>query len=123
MSIEKKNISAPDNTIDLPDGSTVKHMTFGEDTVTVVNCKPGWTWDAHVKPRVGTEKCDKEHVGYVVSGRMACKMKGQEDVVEFGPGDAFRIHPGHDAWVVGDSEAKLVEFTPKNVTPYAMKKE
>ena len=47
-------------------------------------------------------------------------MTGEEAVVELGPGDAFRIPPGHDAWVVGDNEV-VMEFTAKEVIPYALK--
>jgi len=29
---------------------------------------------------------------------------------EVGPGDAARIEPGHDAWVVGDEACVVVDF-------------
>ena len=122
MPATKKSASNPDNTIDFPDGSVAKHMGVGDHTVTEIKCKPGWSWSKHVKPRVDTEQCEKVHVGYMVSGRLACKMTGEDEVVEFGPGDAFHIPPGHDGWVVGNQEAVMVEYTPKDVTPYAMKK-
>ena len=120
MSIVTKNISVPDSDANLPDGSSVKHMEFDSTTVSVISCKPGWMWSKHVKPKVCTNSSEKDHMGYLFSGRLACQMTGEEAVVELGPGDAFRIPPGHDAWVVGDNEV-VMEFTAKEVIPYALK--
>ena len=50
---------------------------------------------------VGTGSCQAAHTGYLISGRFRVQMEdGPED--EFGPGDAYVVPPGHDAWVVGD---------------------
>jgi hypothetical protein len=38
--------------------------------------------------------------------------------VEVGPGDAFRMQPGHDAWTVGDEACEMVDFG--GLTGYAM---
>jgi quercetin dioxygenase-like cupin family protein len=63
--------------------------------------EPGWRWSEHVGPIAGTELCQVEHVGIVVSGRAAVRMAdGEEFVME--PGDVFAIPAGHDSWVVGD---------------------
>jgi quercetin dioxygenase-like cupin family protein len=37
--------------------------------------------------------------------------------MEYGPGDAFYMPPGHDAWVVGDERCVLVDVT--GVAQYA----
>jgi hypothetical protein len=34
-------------------------------------------------------------------------------------GDAYRIEPGHDAWVVGDEAFKGFEFESKTAQSYA----
>jgi uncharacterized cupin superfamily protein len=31
--------------------------------------------------------------------------------VEFGPGDAFYMPPGHDAWIVGDKQCVAIDIT------------
>lgn len=31
--------------------------------------------------------------------------------VENGPGDAFYMPPGHDAWIVGDERCVLIDVT------------
>jgi mannose-6-phosphate isomerase-like protein (cupin superfamily) len=71
-------------------------MTIGRATY-----EPGWKWSEHVKPTAGTESCEVEHVGMVVSGRAVIAMDDGTRV-EVGPGDLFAVPPGHDSWVVGD---------------------
>ena len=57
----------------------------------------------------GTDSCQARHVGVVHSGRLAIKhVDGTE--VEIGPGEAYVIEPGHDAWVVGDERFVGFEF-------------
>lgn len=63
--------------------------------------EPGWRWSEHVRPLVGTELCEVNHVGLVLSGSAAVRMAdGQECVIA--AGDFFAIPPGHDSWVIGD---------------------
>jgi quercetin dioxygenase-like cupin family protein len=71
--------------------------------------RPGWRWSSHVKPIAGTDSCQANHVGYVMSGRMTVRMD-DGDEVSFGPGEAFHIPPGHDAWVDGDEDFVSVDF-------------
>jgi hypothetical protein len=39
--------------------------------------------------------------------------------MEVGPGDAYSIPPGHDAWVVGDEPATGFELSPEAVERFA----
>jgi len=57
----------------------------------------GWRWSEHVKPIAGTPSCQAAHTGYVLEGRMVVKMDHGAQI-EYGPGDAFYMPPGHDAW-------------------------
>ncbi len=62
---------------------------------------PGWIWSRDVGGAEGAAFCDVEHVGLVVSGRAAVKMRdGTEH--ELTPGDLFHVRAGHDSWVIGD---------------------
>ena len=71
--------------------------------------EPGWKWSECVKPIAGTDSCQAAHLGYVISGRMRVVMDdGTEG--EAGPGDAFDIAPGHDAWIVGDEACVFIDF-------------
>jgi len=38
---------------------------------------------------------------------------------ELGPGDAYVIEPGHDAWVIGDERFVGFEFEPRSAEEYA----
>jgi hypothetical protein len=69
---------------------------------------PGWRWSEHVKPIVGTERCEFHHVSIVLEGRVGFETRDGE-VVEAGPGDVLDISPGHDSWVVGETPAVLLD--------------
>src|SRR2546422_2506089 len=71
--------------------------------------EPGWRWSEHVKPIAGTDSCQVDHIGYVLEGRMALKMDDGTER-EVGPGDAFHMPPGHDAWIVGDEPCVMIDF-------------
>jgi quercetin dioxygenase-like cupin family protein len=76
-------------------------LEIGGMTIGRASYEPGWPWSDHVAAAVGTELCEVEHVGVVISGRAAVRMRdGTEIVME--PGDVFAVPPGHDSWVVGD---------------------
>jgi quercetin dioxygenase-like cupin family protein len=78
--------------------------------------EPGWRWSEHVKPIAGTPSCQAAHTGYVLEGRMAVRMDDGSEA-EYGPGDAFYMPPGHDAWIVGNQRCVLIDFT--GVAKYA----
>ena len=64
---------------------------------------PGWRWSVHVRPIAGTELCEVEHVGIVISGAAGVRMAdGTERVLR--AGEFFAIPPGHDSWVIGDEQ-------------------
>ena len=70
--------------------------------------RPGWTWSKHAGPQ--TDQPSTAHIGYVQSGRMAVKSAAGR-VVELGPGDAFEVGPGHDAWVLGNEPCVALDIT------------
>lgn len=72
--------------------------------------EPGWRWSVHGKPQAGTDSCEVEHIGYVVQGRLAVRMDDGTEV-EIGPGAAYHVPPGHDAWVVGNEAVVHVDFS------------
>jgi hypothetical protein len=84
-------------------------VSLGGVTVGRASYEPGWIWSEHVGNAAGQERCEVEHVGLVVSGRCAVKMKdGSEAVLE--RGDLFSIAPGHDSWVIGDEPYVSLHF-------------
>ena len=72
--------------------------------------QPGWRWSQDVAPITGARSCQHRHVGYTVSGKLGVRMEDGTELV-IGPGEAYEIPPGHDAWVVGDEPWTSVEFT------------
>jgi hypothetical protein len=66
----------------------------------------------------GTDSCQAHHVGVLVSGRIhLVHDDGTEG--DAGPGDAYVINPGHDAWVLGDEPLVGFEFDSSAATTYA----
>lgn len=108
--------------MDEPDETRTPQLT----TIDVVNLEgvevgrftfePGWRWSDCIKPVVGTESCQAEHLGYALSGRMHIAHEDGTEV-DIAPGDAYQIAPGHNAWVVGDEPFVGVEF--KGAATYA----
>jgi quercetin dioxygenase-like cupin family protein len=85
-------------------------VRIGGLTIGRATYQPGWKWSEHVRPMAGTELCEVEHVGMVLSGRATAAMKGGE-VIELGPGSVFHIPPvAHDSWVVGDEPYVSLHF-------------
>jgi quercetin dioxygenase-like cupin family protein len=107
-SIERKALDQPDETRPVDKG-TVEVVKLDAGTVMRTTFEPGWRWSECVKPLVGGDSCQVDHFGYCISGRMHVQMNGGEEM-DVGPGDAIRIPPGHDAWVVGDEPYVGVDF-------------
>jgi class 3 adenylate cyclase len=106
--LQIKRFTEPDErvTFDLgyTDNVTVGPLTVGREVE-----EPGWRWSTHVRPIVGTERCEFHHVGMVMSGRMMLESRDGEQV-ELRAGDLYDMAPGHDAWVVGDEPVVSINF-------------
>ena len=81
--------------------------------------EPGWKWSESVKPIAQTKSCEAPHFQYHISGVLRVRM---DDGTEFDlkPGDVSMLPSGHDAWVVGDEPAVIVDF--QGMEDYARKK-
>jgi mannose-6-phosphate isomerase-like protein (cupin superfamily) len=106
---EIKNARAPDEVRPFEGKGHIDVMKLQELSVARAIFEPGWKWSNNVKPIMGTKSCEVAHFGYCVSGRMHVKMDDGKEY-DIGPGDFFRIEPGHDAWVVGDQAVEMVDF-------------
>ena len=109
--LERKPLANPDETRPFKGNKgKAEIVTVGGTILGRGTFEPGWVWSKHVQPVAGTPTCQAAHTGYVLQGRMVVKMDdGSED--EFGPGDAFYMPPGHDAWTVGDEACVLIAVT------------
>jgi|SRR5581483_2339306 len=107
--VEHKNLNSPDETR-TPDKTRMEIAHIGGRQVARLTLQPGWKWSECIKPVVNTESCQAEHLGYVVSGRIHI-AHDDGTTAEFGPGDAYLISPGHDAWVLGNEPLVGLEFS------------
>jgi mannose-6-phosphate isomerase-like protein (cupin superfamily) len=115
--VEARDFSAPDETR-TPDKTKVEIVRVGGTSASRVSLQPGWRWSESVKPVAGTDSCQHHHVGVIQSGTMhVAHDDGTE--VDVGPGHAYVIEPGHDAWVVGDEAVVGYEFDSRTAEEYA----
>lgn len=105
---ECQNFSKPGEVRTFPKGR-VDLLTIGGATVGRGVFEPGWRWTTSLKAIAETDTCQAAHFNYHVSGILHIKM---DDGTEFDckPGDVSVLPPGHDAWVVGDEPAVVVDF-------------
>ena len=105
---EVKALGSPDQTRTFDNGR-VKVCAVGSHSIGRVELDPGWRWSTSVKPIVGTDLCRVAHVGYVLQGELGVVMADGSEF-HLKEGDAYRIDPGHDAWVEGNGAYEAVEF-------------
>jgi hypothetical protein len=117
QSIQQKSLDSPDETRTFENGKT-EVVTLGDFTASRLVLAPGWRWSENVKPIAGTDSCQVLHTGYQVSGRLYVRLDDGTEK-EFGPGDAYVIPPGHDAWVVGDEPVVSVDMSSVTEQRYA----
>jgi mannose-6-phosphate isomerase-like protein (cupin superfamily) len=115
--VQKKNLDYPDETRDFEQGK-MQIATISDFKAARLLLQPGWKWSEHVKPLAQTNSCQVRHTGYVVSGRMKVVMEDRSEA-DLGPGDAYVIEPGHDAWIVGDEPFVGVDVSVETVEAFA----
>ena len=107
MEIVIKELAKSDNVRKFIDGSSRSAEILSTSYVGLGTYKPGWKWSEHAGKQ--TEKPSEKHIGYIISGSFVVKgASGKEEIV--GPGQAFELSPGHDAWVYGDVPCVALDF-------------
>ena len=106
--VEIRDFSSPDD-VRRPERTTVEVVKVGAGEIGRFTFEPGWRWSECIKPVIGTDSCQVEHVGYVVSGSVRIRHE-DGSTGDVTPGTVYQIAPGHDAWVLGDEPAVVVEF-------------
>jgi mannose-6-phosphate isomerase-like protein (cupin superfamily) len=115
--VESRVFDSPDETRS-PEKTRVDVVRMGGSSAARFTFEPGWKWSECIKPVAGTDSCQVRHLGVVESGRMhVVHDDGTE--VDIGPGEAYLIEPGHDAWVLGDERFVGYEFESKAAEDYA----
>lgn len=108
LELGARSLDQPDETR-RPPMTTVEVVNMSDHSIGRFTFKPGWTWAGAIKPVAGTEHCEKDHVGYCVSGHMEVWTPGGARLTIRG-GDAYVIPAGHDAEVMGDEDFVAIEF-------------
>ena len=103
--------------LDPIDGS--EHQMFGGCQIDVVPAgaghikriiyPPGHRWTTAIKPLVGTEFCQHNHVGFLASGELTFEFPDGCVQAYVAP-VTVAVEPGHDAYVVGDEPAVLIQI-------------
>jgi mannose-6-phosphate isomerase-like protein (cupin superfamily) len=110
MTLQAKNLDSPDETRTFEHGA-MHLVELPSATIGRTVFHPGWRWSTDIKPVVSTDSCQAHHISYVVSGHFHIQMDDGSEL-DVGPGDAFVIGPGHDAWVIGEEDLVTIDFAP-----------
>lgn len=102
-----------------------RHVTFGPIEIDVgqvgearikrLTYPPGMRWSSHVQPLAGTELCEHAHAGLLVEGALSFQF-ADGCTLEYVAPAVVEVAPGHDAWVVGEGPAVLVEVDFETAT-------
>lgn len=94
------------------------HVTFGPVEIEVgpvgdarikrMTYPPGMRWSTDIRPLVTTERCMHAHAGYLAQGGLRFEFD-DGCVEEFTAPALVEVAAGHDAIVVGDEPAILIE--------------
>ena len=105
---ELKSFGKPEEVREFPKGR-VDLLKVGGATVGRASFEPGWRWSTSVQPIAKTKSCEAPHFQYHVSGVLMVLMDDGTEL-ECKPGDVSLLPSGHDAWVVGNEPAVIVDF-------------
>ena len=84
-------------------------FTVGDAHIKRIVYPTGYRWSTHLKPLVGTDLCMHADVGYLTDGHMRIEYP-DGCVIDVSAPQAVEIHPGHDAAVIGEETAVLIQF-------------
>jgi hypothetical protein len=105
---ELKSFGKPDEIRTFPKGR-LELVQIGGATIGRAVFEPGWKWSTSVQPIAKTKSCEAPHFQYHVSGVLMILMDDGTKV-QCLPGDVSLLPSGHDAWVVGNEPAVVVDF-------------
>lgn len=105
---EIKSFDRPEEVREFPKGK-LELIKIGGITIGRATFEPGWKWSTSVQPLAKTESCQAPHFQYHIAGIIRIKMDDGKEM-ECHPGDVSLLPIGHDAWVVGNEAAIVVDF-------------
>jgi hypothetical protein len=96
-------------------GAQVDVVKAGNGRIKRAIYPPGFRWSTHMKPVSGTEYCMHAHVGFLARGHIQGEYP-DGCTFEFVAPQVVVLEPGHDAWVVGEEAAVLIQFDSEEGT-------
>ena len=105
---ELASFKRPDEVRTFPKGK-LELVKIGGATIGRVVFEPGWKWSTSVQPLAKTKSCEASHFQYHVSGTLKVVMDDGTQL-DCKAGDVSLLPQGHDAWVVGNEPAVIVDF-------------
>jgi class 3 adenylate cyclase/quercetin dioxygenase-like cupin family protein len=113
VQVRRKRFDRPDE-VRTVEKARIELVELGDAAIGRTVFEPGWHWEEHVKPIVGTATCEVHHLGYVFSGRLHVEMDDGPSI-ELAAGDVYEVPPGHVAWVVGDEPWTSIDFAGRRM--------
>ena len=90
-------------------GAELDIVRTGAARVKRVIYPAGFRWSTHMKPIVGGERCMHTHVGFLARGQVHVEY-ADGCTLELAAPQAIAIEAEHEAWVVGEEPAVVIEF-------------
>ena len=112
---EVKSFTEPEEVRMFPNGQ-LEIIKVGGSEIGRATFNPGWRWSSSVQPLANTSSCMAPHFQYHLAGVLHIVMDDGSEY-ECRPGDVSLLPMGHDAWVVGDEPAVVIDF--QGMTDYA----
>jgi class 3 adenylate cyclase len=106
--VEVRDLRRPEAVVSYPLGEN-QQVRLAGTVVSRIVLQPGWRWQEHARPMVGTASCELYHRGVVLTGRLGVRTDAGEELV-IGPDHVFDIGPGHVIWVEGDDELVMLDW-------------
>src|ERR687895_1978854 len=106
--VEVRDLGEPEAVVTYPLGTSWQGR-WGGTVVPRHVLQPGWSWEEHAQPLVGTTSCELYHRGVVLRGRMGVRTDDGDQLI-IGPNQVFDLPPGHVTWVEGDEELVMVDW-------------
>jgi len=106
--MEVKRFGTPDEVRTFPKGR-LELVKIGGVMIGRAVFEPGWRWSTSLKSVANTKSCEAPHFQYHVSGTLMISMD-DGTTRECKAGEVSLLPSGHDAWVVGNEPAVVVDF-------------
>jgi hypothetical protein len=105
---ELMSFGKPSEVREFPNGR-LELIKIGGSTIGRATFKPGWKWSTSIQPIAKTKSCEAAHFQYHVAGTLQVRMDDGTELT-CRAGDVSLLPSGHDAWVVGNEDAVVVDF-------------